>query len=737
MNLTEAVRIRARYRTFPVAGEGLFLVSDHDTRFYEGAVFVDLAGLLLTGTSPEQAADRLAASHERAVTHYALLLMEREEVLTSANRDMSAAFLDELELDPLRTRERLAKAGVAVTALAGTDAGTVVEALVSLGVQASAASDPASDAAQIVLTTDYLVPDLEAIDRLNREMERPWLLVRTTGGSLWLGPWFDQSGPCYACLAAVLGTNRATDRYIARKTGSRVGLTGSHAHTPIHEHLVAGLVALETVKRLGEPNAARGLRVVDLRTLDSSEHPVRQRPQCLMCGDPSLQTKWMTAPPRLDHSAAREGLSLADLRRLVSPVTGIVSAVQPIESGLSSSYAATAFGGFGGDAPDLQGFKNSVISQGAGVGTTAEEAEYGAICEALERYSCMAMGDEPFVLARYADLDAASAVNPEACLLYSERQYKRRAAINQQGAAFNVVPEPFDEQVQLAWTGVWSLSANRFKLVPTSLLFYFFPQTGGPYCWADSNGCAAGATLADAVTRGLYELVERDSVAIWWYNRLRRPGLRLEATGDDELVAIADAYRDLNRDVWALDLTADLGIPTFAAISARLDSVPEDIVLGFGADIDPHRALRHAVLEMNHILPAVLPSARTSDGDYPYPEPAQKAWWRTASVENQPYLLPSTWVDELPPAVTKETSRSDSRRLMRLLAELEAADLEVLVFDMTRPDVQLPVAKVIVPGLRHFWARLAPGRLYDVPVSLGWLPGPTPEDKLNPISMFL
>jgi len=59
------------------------------------------------------------------------------------------------------------------------------------------------------------------------------------------------------------------------------------------------------------------------------------------------------------------------------------------------------------------------------------------------------------------------------------------------------------------------------------------------------------------------------------------------------------------------------------------------------------------------------------------------------------------------------------------------------MMDMTRPDVGLPVAKVIVPGLRHFWARLAPGRLYDVPVTLGWLQQPTPEESLNPIAMFL
>ena len=42
----------------------------------------------------------------------------------------------------------------------------------------------------------------------------------------------------------------------------------------------------------------------------------------------------------------------------------------------------------------------------------------------------------------------------------------------------------------------------------------------------------------------------------------------------------------------------------------------------------------------------------------------------------------------------------------------------------------------MAPGLRHFWRRLGPGRLYDVPVRLGWLDRPTPEDEINPWNVF-
>ena len=64
---------------------------------------------------------------------------------------------------------------------------------------------------------------------------------------------------------------------------------------------------------------------------------------------------------------------------------------------------------------------------------------------------------------------------------------------------------------------------------------------------------------------------------------------------------------------------------------------------------------------------------------------------------------------------------------------LEAKGMEVLVLNLTRPDIGIPVVKVVVPGLRSFWARFAPGRLYDVPIKLGWLDQAMPESKLNPL----
>jgi ribosomal protein S12 methylthiotransferase accessory factor len=43
------------------------------------------------------------------------------------------------------------------------------------------------------------------------------------------------------------------------------------------------------------------------------------------------------------------------------------------------------------------------------------------------------------------------------------------------------------------------------------------------------------------------------------------------------------------------------------------------------------------------------------------------------------------------------------------------------------------VVRVIVPGLRHFYRRFGPGRLYDVPLTLGLRKRPLRESDLNPL----
>lgn len=98
------------------------------------------------------------------------------------------------------------------------------------------------------------------------------------------------------------------------------------------------------------------------------------------------------------------------------------------------------------------------------------------------------------------------------------------------------------------------------------------------FCRGDSNGNAAGNTQEEAILQGFMELVERDSVALWWYNCVKRPVVDLDSFDEPYLKALQDYYQTQHRE-WVLDITSDLKIPSFAAISRRSDRAAEEILL--------------------------------------------------------------------------------------------------------------------------------------------------------------
>jgi ribosomal protein S12 methylthiotransferase accessory factor len=375
-------------------------------------------------------------------------------------------------------------------------------------------------------------------------------------------------------------------------------------------------------------------------------------------------------------------------------------------------------------------------SDNGGKGITPVHARVSALCEAIERYSGNFHGDEERVSASLREL-GEQAIHPNRYMLYHERQYADRSRWNPQHAPFQHVPAPFDERIDTDWTPVWSLTQQRHRYLPTAVLYYAAPvRHGQVFGLADSNGNAAGTSLEDAVLQGLLELVERDSVALWWYNRARVPAVDLDSFADPWIDELREVYANLGRSVWVLDVSSDFEIPAMVAVSRRTGGEPEEIMFGFGAHLDPRVALRRALTELNQLMPGVI--GGRACGQYSRDDPDVEHWLRHATLASQPYLVPD------PAETPRKPGDYNYAPCQDLLADItsiqrrvESLGMELLVLDQTRPDIGLPVAKVIVPGMRHFWARFGPGRLYEAPVALGRQTRPTPYEELNPIPMFL
>ncbi len=285
-----------------------------------------------------------------------------------------------------------------------------------------------------------------------------------------------------------------------------------------------------------------------------------------------------------------------------------------------------------------------------------------------------------------------------------------------------LAPPPFDSAARIEWSPVWSLRDQRFKYLPTSLLYFFY---SGPAAFqADSNGCAAGNTLEEAIVQGFLELVERDSYAIWWYNRSQRTEVDLSQFDDSYVRDLQTQLAETGRKLWVLDITSDLGVPTYVAILHWMQNGQENIEFGSGAHFDKRIALLRALTELNQFLSIGLMGGGTG-------EKASLDGINPLRLNEHPFLIPGGKPIQL--ETGKPVPLHNTREQVDACVEIAArAGHDFLVLNQTRPDVGVNVVRVIGPGLRHFYRRFAPGRLYDVPIKLGLLDRPRPENELTP-----
>ncbi|WP_203236636.1 TOMM precursor leader peptide-binding protein [Nocardia panacis] len=602
---------------------------------------------------------------------------------------------------------------------------------------------------RVVLTDDYLRGDLAEINRGRLDDGGAWMLVKPVGSVVWIGPVFEPGRTgCWQCMSTYLETHQILRRYLRQRSGAGEPPVVSVADLPATRRMAAEMAALHAAKWLagfnpGEPGAGEsvpaGPEIFTLNTArwHGQRHVLHKRPQCPACGDPEIQQRLQRAPVRLGsrlkvvtsdggHRASTPETLLSDYESMISPITGPVPHLTPtspaegLHTYLAGANMAVAMA-------DVGALRAGLRQSAGGKGMTDVQAKASALAEAIERYSGVYRGDEATISATMSELGDA-AIHPNALQLFSDRQFADRAAWNAKQLRNQHVCDPFDPARRTEWTPVWSLSRDTTRHLPTAALFYGYPlPCGGWFAAADSNGNAAGSCVEDAVLQGFLELVERDSVAVWWYNMVRRPGIDLASFDEPYFQRWQQRYRSIGRETWALDVTTDLGIPTVVAVSRRVDQPQEDLVFAFGAHFDVKIAISRALTEMNQFLN--LYTAATGELQH---------WLRSATVGNQPYLLSAEDQPLRVAADYRDPTTDDLAEDIALAQRIvENAGMELLVLDQTRPDIGLPVVKVIVPGMRHFWTRYAPGRLYDVPVRLGWLSEPTPETELNPIGMFL
>ena len=735
----EVVQFAPNFSVYLVPPSTVCLYSEDRKFFLRGALYCALAPAIAAGKSVLELVNELEREFPADKVDEALQRLSERGFIVSkarATSGVTAAFWASLGLSPQTARNKLEKLPVRIQSLEVDGGDELSAALTRLGVVVTKRSAPLT----VVLVNDYLDESLAELNRQHLLNETPWLLVQPSGIFPLVGPVFRPGkSACWLCLAERMKRNREVKAFLDRTGADRV-VTSSLSSASFGQSGIQ-LAALEIAKAIATDfRTELHDHIVSLDLLGSSivKHYVAARPQCPACGQKELRDPGRASKPielgsdgdlimtSGGYRSVSPSATVARFRRHVSPLTGVVSRLERIQVDLplNTNYFATHNYA---TRPETVGELKAGLSGGSfGKGSTAEQGEASALMEAIERYSCSFQGDEIRVLRRFTDFPEGETIYPNDVSLFSDAQYGRDLVPTNSPDEALPMLAPFDRSAEIEWSPVWSLRDEQFRYFPTGLLYFHYKGPG----WqnlppADSNGCAAGNTLAEAIVQGFLELVERDAYAIWWYNRLRRPEVDLSQFDEPYIRDFQKQFSQTGHRVWVLDITSDLRIPSFVAVSYWKDGSREQIEFGSGAHFDSRIAMLRALTELNQFLSIGLVGCRS----------AGKLWGESGPSElrlaEQDYLAPSGTVR---PIFNHNIGQLGSReQVMTCVRVAREAGLDFLVLDQTRPDIDVPVVRVVVPGMRHFYRRFARGRLYDVPVKLGWLDKPIKEDELNPL----
>lgn len=351
----------------------------------------------------------------------------------------------------------------------------------------------------------------------------------------------------------------------------------------------------------------------------------------------------------------------------------------------------------------------------SGKGPTRLDAKASALMESIERYCSLPSNNKKkMIQGSYKDVSKVSKIlHPS-----------------------NVV-EPmlfeYDEEMIMDFLPGYDLMNNEQILVPTPLALFRYspnPPAVNPFAYHHTNGLASGNVLEEAICHSLCEVIERDATSLAELNASALPynilrtmtkylsdnGLEIdpveskEFVDDDTIFADVDIsdidfkpisnlvkkFNDAKIPLIIKDITSPIGIPTFNASS--IEWITEDygyLAEGHGTHPDARIALLRAITEVSQTRAANIQGARDDLRKISYGNSnsdEKKTWQFMKSKKYINFSEIKTYVnDDILDDIKLILSRLNSNGLK-----------QVIVVDLTHPQIMIPVVRTIVPGLETF-----------------------------------
>lgn len=328
-----------------------------------------------------------------------------------------------------------------------------------------------------------------------------------------------------------------------------------------------------------------------------------------------------------------------------------------------------------------------------GCGVTREAAVISALCEGVERYAASSYGPSTRGLLSRRELGEALSLDPAALVRFTDPQR----------AEPDFPLSAVDDETKLRWELGRDLDSGDPCFVPAFAVHlpYMLERDEPLVAMGLSTGLACGATLDDAVAKGICEAVERDAMALTWVRGLTPP--RVDEATVKALVGHVLPPRDA---VVAHDLTTDVGLPVFMVICRGMG--PRGPLVAVGAACHPDARL------------ALLKAAMESSQDRAYVRmliERDPAWAPAADFSNltdfslharlysaSPALARRglAFLEGHPETITRSRFEPEGAESIPITAALKVPAISGAAVDLTPPwaaSLGLRVARVVIPDL--------------------------------------
>ena len=329
--------------------------------------------------------------------------------------------------------------------------------------------------------------------------------------------------------------------------------------------------------------------------------------------------------------------------------------------------------------------EDGAISIYGGKGISKDHAKASAMMEGFERYSAEKQESDDTIFATPNEIG-------------EKGEYIEPKSLN--------LPQKFEKaylgDTRFEWNLAHDIITGNDYYVLSNAVFHPYNHDSDVESLfkSNTNGLASGNVLEEAILHGIFEVIERDAWSIFEMTHKNYSQINIDSIESELINEIIDKFESQGIKIKLMDFTADINIPTIAASAD--DTVTRDaglLTLGIGTHLDPEVAILRALTEVAQSRATQINGARedTVRADF-----AREAGYERMKRINKYYFRQEDEQINLSDIENKSTTSIDED-IDIVKEELIANDIKhVLYTDLTRPEVDVSVVRVIIPKMEVY-----------------------------------